>query len=90
MPSGSAEAITRVVLFDDEKLQPCLKHTFDTTDSFKPVKIEINGRKKRRVCAVLAEGGRLMRIYDLDFKDESADSWDMSRLEGFDAEHLGQ
>lgn len=60
--------------FDQAFLQPYTKHVFAVSDGFKPAKIEVNGRKNRRICAVLGEGGRQMRIYDLDFNDD-ADDW---------------
>jgi len=80
LPGGSADTITRVIVFDEEKMWSYVKHTFEATDTFKPANIEINGRKKRRVCAVLSAGGRLMRICDLDFKAESEEGWNTSML----------
>jgi anaphase-promoting complex subunit 4 len=69
--AGSIEADAQ---FDQGFLQPYTKHVFATSDGFKPVKIEVNGRKNRRICVVLGEDGRQMKIYDLDFNDD-ADDW---------------
>ena len=60
--------------FDQAFLRPYTKRVFATSDGFKPAKIEVNGRKNRRICVVLAEDGRQMRIYDLDFNDDT-DDW---------------
>ena len=60
--------------FDQGFLQSYTKHVFSTSDGFKPAKIEVNGRKNRRICVVLGEDGQEMKIYDLDFNDD-ADDW---------------
>lgn len=60
--------------FDQAFLQPYTKHVFATSGGFKPAKIEVNGRKNRRICVVLGEDGRQMRIHDLDFNDDT-DDW---------------
>jgi len=62
------------VQFEQSFLQPHTKHVFAGSDGFKPAKIEINGRKNRRICVVLGEDGRQMKIYDLDFNND-ADDW---------------
>ncbi len=41
-----------------------VRHVFPT-DSFKPIRLEINGRKGRRVVCVLDEGGQWYRVLDL-------------------------
>lgn len=66
--------------FDHAFLQPYTKRVFATSDGFKPAKIEVNGRKNRRICVVLGEDGRQMRIYDLDFNDD--DSADVEEMGG--------
>jgi anaphase-promoting complex subunit 4 len=72
--NGQESGVEVDVQFDQDFLQPYSKHVFGTSDDFKPAKIEVNGRKNRRICVVLGEDGRRMRIYDLDFND-SADDW---------------
>jgi hypothetical protein len=37
-------------------------------DSFKPIKIEVTGRKSRGVCVLVGADGKQMRIYDIDGK----------------------
>jgi len=88
LPGGSADTITRVIVFDEEKTWSHVKHTFEATGTFKPANIEINGRKKRRVCAVLSDGGRQMRICDLDFKTESEEGWNTSMLEAINPKRV--
>lgn len=63
------------MVLDAGNVEPYVKYVFNTTDSFKPAKIEVNGRKNRRICVVLSEDGRHMRIYDLDFKADAEDDW---------------
>lgn len=63
------------VVLDKENIQPYIKHTFPLTESFKPAKIEVNGRKNRRVCLVISEDGRNMKIYDLDFTAGAEEDW---------------
>jgi anaphase-promoting complex subunit 4 len=76
LPNGRADSITKIrpTVLDKENIQPYVKHVFPTMESFKPAKIEVNGRKNRRVCVVLSEDGKQMRIYDLDFK-AGAEDW---------------
>jgi anaphase-promoting complex subunit 4 len=47
----------------------CIKHTFAPEDMFKPLKIEVNGRKTRRFVVVVGEDLRQLRILDLDFTE---------------------
>lgn len=54
------------------ELQPYIRHTFAASDRFKPSRLEINGRKDRRVICVLAEDLRYYRIFDLDFVGDEA------------------
>jgi len=54
------------------ELQPYIRHTFAASDRFKPLKLEINGRRDRRVVCVLAEDLKHYRIFDLDFAGNEA------------------
>jgi anaphase-promoting complex subunit 4 len=76
MPLGKASNRRTKCEFDDLKsLEKCIKHTFRPEDGFNPVRIEINGRKGRRTCAVLGDDSRKLRIFDLDYtEDEAKDS----------------
>lgn len=77
LPNGRAEGTTKTAstVLGKENIQPYINHVFPTTEAFKPAKIEVNGRKNRRVCVVLSEDGRHMRIYDLDFKAGPENDW---------------
>jgi anaphase-promoting complex subunit 4 len=76
MPTGSARQRENQYDFDDlDALDSYIKHTFLPEDGFNPVRIEINGRKGRRTCAVLGDDSRKLRIFDLDYtEDEAKDS----------------
>jgi anaphase-promoting complex subunit 4 len=39
-------------------------------DGFEPAEITVNGRKERRVVAVLEKGGRRVRVLDLGFRGD--------------------
>lgn len=68
LPDGRAGSNRAVWdLSQHTKLQPFVRHTFAASDRFKPLRLEINGRKGRRVVCVLAEDLRHYRIFDLDF-----------------------
>ena len=71
--NGQRSSIEVDAHFDQAFLQPYTKCVFATSDGFKPAKIEVNGRKNRRICVVLGEDGRQMRIFDLDFNDDAED-----------------
>ncbi|KAI9814210.1 MAG: hypothetical protein M1827_003376 [Pycnora praestabilis] len=43
-----------------------LRHTFSSDDAFSPEKIEVNGRKGRRVVCILGHDRLHYKIYDLD------------------------
>jgi len=71
--NGQESGVEMDVQFDQGFLQSYTKHVFATSDDFKPTKIEVNGRKNRRICVVLGEDGRQMKIFDLDFNDDVHD-----------------
>lgn len=50
------------------------QHTFDSL--FRPARLEVNGRKGRRVVCILAEDNLHYRVFDLDSssRDGQADS----------------
>ncbi|KZF19733.1 hypothetical protein L228DRAFT_271053 [Xylona heveae TC161] len=52
--------------FTREAITNCSSHTFDGTDKFSPVRIEINGRKGRRAVCVLDRDLLRYKVFDLD------------------------
>jgi anaphase-promoting complex subunit 4 len=53
-------------LTEQEDLERYTLHTFHLDkDSFKPLRMEVNGRKNRRTCVVIGEDHRQVRVYDL-------------------------
>ncbi|KKY15854.1 putative anaphase-promoting complex component cut20 [Diplodia seriata] len=47
-----------------------VKHVFPSSERFTPVKIDINGRKDRRVVCVLGNDLKHYKVYDLDYDIE--------------------
>ncbi|KAB2577683.1 hypothetical protein DBV05_g3785 [Lasiodiplodia theobromae] len=46
---------------------PFVKHVFPSSERFTPIKIDVNGRKDRRVVCVLGDDLKHYKIYDLDY-----------------------
>lgn len=63
-------------------LTPYTRHVFRQESTFRPEKLEVNGRKGRRVVCVLDQDGLRYRAFDLDSSAEntndSADDVQMS------------
>ena len=66
-----------ISLSEDEVTSTYARHTFPA-DSFKPARMEINGRKGRRVICVLSKDGLRYKIFDLGsgILEESSDEQD--------------
>jgi anaphase-promoting complex subunit 4 len=74
LPYGEPSGITASVGITEEMMISFTKHTFAAEDRFKPLNIEVNGRKNRRFVTVIAEDLRYLRIFDLDFKEEDGEA----------------
>jgi anaphase-promoting complex subunit 4 len=70
LPHGKAGKMEHTLKIDRNRMERMIVHTFPPEDRFKPLRIEVNGRKNRRFVAVIAEDLRHLRIFDLDFKEE--------------------
>jgi anaphase-promoting complex subunit 4 len=70
LPHGKPSKITSFLTMNNTEMSPFIQHTFPAEERFKPLQIEVNGRKNRRFVAVIAEDLRHLRIFDLDFKAE--------------------
>ncbi|KAK7717006.1 hypothetical protein SLS57_006413 [Botryosphaeria dothidea] len=60
-----------------EAWAPFVKHVFPASERFTPIKIDVNGRKDRRVVCVLGDDLKHYKIYDLDYdsgKEGEADT----------------
>ncbi|KAI9675657.1 MAG: hypothetical protein M1817_001024 [Caeruleum heppii] len=66
LPPVSTIPDSIVTLLDEEVVAKHSHHCFPQSASFYPTKLEINGRKGRRVVCVLAQDRMKYRIYDLD------------------------
>lgn len=78
LPDGGADDLARRPVWhleDGKELQRFVKHVFPKEEGFVPAKLEVNGRKNRRVALVLDEEGRRWRVYDLDHADDEDGSW---------------
>ena len=53
-------------LSSNDKLLPYIRHTFSAGLPFEVKRLEINGRKGRRVVCVVAQDMMRYRIFDLD------------------------
>ncbi|KAF2085557.1 hypothetical protein K490DRAFT_46593 [Saccharata proteae CBS 121410] len=67
-PPVQARPIWRVETIDD--LLPHVKHVFPASERFSPIKIDVNGRKDRRVVCVLGDDLKHFKVYDLDYEGE--------------------
>jgi anaphase-promoting complex subunit 4 len=70
LPHGKAGRMEHSLKISQEQMEQFIVHTFPPEERFKPLRIEVNGRKNRRFVAVIAEDLRYLRIFDLDFKAE--------------------
>jgi anaphase-promoting complex subunit 4 len=61
-----------------QNLASHVKHVFK--NRFKPAKIEVNGRKNRRVCIVLGEDSRHLRVYDVDHAEGEGEDRNWERV----------
>ena len=68
-------------LWSDEDLRPFVRHTFAKGLSETPLKLEVNGRKGRRVVCVVFDDKIHYRIFDLDSPLPDASVKDGERLE---------
>lgn len=62
----SSKITSHVSLSVEENGSPHVRHTFPKGLEWAPEKIEINGRKGRRIICVLAKDKVNYRIYDID------------------------
>ncbi|EKG12239.1 hypothetical protein MPH_10646 [Macrophomina phaseolina MS6] len=51
-----------------ETWAPFVRHVFPASERFTPLKIDVNGRKDRRVVCVLSDDLKHYKIYDLDYE----------------------
>ncbi|KAF2423806.1 hypothetical protein EJ08DRAFT_700920 [Tothia fuscella] len=70
LPKGHAISYSSSIIVSDEMFSSFVQHTFSEEDRFKPLKIEVNGRKERRFVTVVAEDLRYLRVFDLDFRED--------------------
>lgn len=70
LPGGKAGRITSNLELSEEQIREYAVHTFPPEERFKPLRMEVNGRKDRRFVTVIGEDLRHLRIFDLDFKAE--------------------
>ncbi|KAK3082084.1 hypothetical protein LTS18_005070 [Coniosporium uncinatum] len=90
LPDGRANEEAHMHAIEDVEVlrqSGFLVHTFDATDIFKPVRIEINGRKEQQSVVVLGENCRHYRIFtfkagDLDDRMEEEGSEDDVEMTG--------
>lgn len=66
----------QVRLSDPKEMEEHTWIEFGPGVSWTPQRIEINGRKGRRVACVLAEDGFHYRVYDVDNRDQEIDGGD--------------
>lgn len=69
LPHGRADEARHVLdLSTPERLRSYVKHVFPARERFVPVRLEVNGRKDRRVVCVLGEDLRHYKVFDLDYQ----------------------
>lgn len=81
--AGTTDLLPSVDLANAEHLSKCTWQKFPAGVSWTPQRLEVNGRKGRRVACVVAEDGFHYRVYDLD-SSPSIDENEDSRMEGSD------
>ncbi|KAI9847251.1 MAG: hypothetical protein M1830_007395, partial [Pleopsidium flavum] len=69
------DSVAGLNLSDLSLLAPYTRHTFPREGSFQPERLEVNGRKGRRVVCVLDQDKLHYRVFDLD---SSADASHMN------------
>ncbi|KAK8233790.1 anaphase-promoting complex, cyclosome, subunit 4-domain-containing protein [Phyllosticta capitalensis] len=72
MPSGSAIPLEkrdswRLEAVGADDWRGYVKHVFPAGDHFVPLRLEVNGRKDRRIICILGEDLRHYKIFDLDY-----------------------
>lgn len=77
------EACPKIDLSDAGQCRACTWHEFPAGVSWAPGRLEVNGRKGRRVICVLAKDNFHYRIYDLDNPSNAEEAEDV-RTEGSD------
>ncbi|KAK8182382.1 anaphase-promoting complex, cyclosome, subunit 4-domain-containing protein [Phyllosticta citribraziliensis] len=55
---------------DSERWSRYVKHVFRAGDHFVPLRLEVNGRKDRRIVCVLGEDLKHYKIFDLDYDSQ--------------------
>ncbi|KAF2815774.1 uncharacterized protein BDZ99DRAFT_505466 [Mytilinidion resinicola] len=68
-PDQSQPNVPALDLSDPARLKPYIKHIF-ANDGFEPEEIVVNGRKDRRVVAVLEKARRRVRVLDLGYRED--------------------
>lgn len=68
LPNGQPSAVGPAIRLSLAQIERFVKHKFDAGEHFRPLMMEVNGRKDRRVICVVGEGLRQYRILDLDFQ----------------------
>ncbi|KAF1811483.1 hypothetical protein P152DRAFT_515037 [Eremomyces bilateralis CBS 781.70] len=67
LPNGQPRTVAPAIRLSLEQTERFIKHKFNENERFRPLKMEVNGRKNRRVLCVVGEDLRQYRILDLDF-----------------------
>ncbi len=80
---GEVEVFSKIDLSYADQCRSCTWREFPAGVSWVPERLEVNGRKGRRVICVLAQDNVHYRIYDLD-SSSSAEEADDVRTEGSD------
>jgi anaphase-promoting complex subunit 4 len=70
LPHGKSSSMAHALTISHKEMESFIVHTFPPEERFKPLCIEVNGRKHRRFVTVIAEDLRYLRIFDLDYKAE--------------------
>lgn len=82
LPDGHAGNARTLLDFSQQtKIKPFIKHIFPASERFVPFKLEVNGRKGRRVACVMGEDLRHYKIFDLDFREKEGEKGEISRNE---------
>ena len=82
--SGLSSAGALLDLSDSERMSACIRHSFPPDPLKKAMKLEVNGRKGRRVVCVLYDDLTSYAVYDIDSsarqepeEDDGADDGDV-------------
>ncbi|KAF2143445.1 uncharacterized protein K452DRAFT_248016 [Aplosporella prunicola CBS 121167] len=71
LPTGTPPAPSTRTAWDlstPEARRPFVRHVFPAGERFTPLRIDVNGRKDRRVVCVVGDDLKHYKIYDLDYE----------------------